>query len=97
MVEKCRNIFVFVFVLETLRKLLVAYHKRLCILEEEKYDLEYSVAKKDYEASTNSSHVMYLNVCLAALFALFENRVFLTNRMIVAVVVVFLVLHMYIV
>lgn len=52
--------------LVSLRKICGDYHKRICELEDAKYDLDYAVAVKDLEAS-KASHLnllmLYLN-CL---------------------------------
>lgn len=39
---------------ETLRNLCIQFHDRLSLLENQKYDLDYAVARKDYEASNHS-------------------------------------------
>lgn len=50
--------------LVSLRKMCSDYHKRVCELEDAKYDLEYSVAIKDLEASTlfTFSSVLFTNL-----------------------------------
>lgn len=39
-----------------MKSILIQYHKRIIALEGEKYDLEYEVAKKDFEVEKFSMH-----------------------------------------
>jgi hypothetical protein len=62
-----------VSVAETIKRVLRDYHARISTLEDEKFDLEYAVKKKDFEVEFVSSQPRVLRManCIAAQLFLF--------------------------
>lgn len=57
------------YILDTVKRVLRDYHNRINALEDEKFDLEYAVKKKDYEVS-KQKQTLYL--CYVDLY--FHNK-----------------------
>jgi hypothetical protein len=64
----CLCVCVCVSVAETIKRVLRDYHERISTLEDEKFDLEYAVKKKDFEVefvSFQSSVFLQMTSCAA--------------------------------
>jgi uncharacterized protein (UPF0335 family) len=57
-----------VSVTETIKRVLKDYHERISTLEDEKFDLEYAVKKKDFEVESGFTTVARLRImrCVSA-------------------------------